>query len=184
MRFAAFLRGVNVGGHRTLKMADLRAAFERMGFENVHTIQASGNVVFESGAGDEPAPTERIEAELERLLGYPIKVLVRRVDDLVSLVQSDPFGGVAVAPDTKLYVTFLSLPVESGTERGQERTEGLPTNPEPGLVLVRVTAEEVLSAVTVSRGFGTPELMTFLEKAFGPSVTTRNWNTIRKIVAR
>jgi uncharacterized protein (DUF1697 family) len=185
MRFAAFLRGVNVGGHRPLKMADLRAAFEGMGFENVQTILASGNVVFDSDVGDERALSERIEAELDRLFGYPITVIVRRLDDLVRLVESDPFKGVAVTPDTRFYVTFVSLPVKSETGASPAHdSEGGPTNPATGLVVVRVSSRDVLSAVTISPGFGTPELMTFLEKEFGPSVTTRGWNTIRKIVDR
>ena len=79
MRYAAFLRGVNVGGHRPLKMADVRAAFERMGFGNVRTVLASGNVVFYGGGhdpekGDLAELTARIESDLERVLGYPITV--------------------------------------------------------------------------------------------------------------
>lgn len=179
MRYAAFLRGVNVGGHRPLKMADVRAAFERMGFGNVRTVLASGNVVFDGGGhdpekGDLPELTARIESDLERVFGYPIAVALRRVADLQRLVASDPFKDVAATPDTRLYITFLSHPVRSGTR-------ARPGKRVADLRLVQITPGEVLSAITLSPGWGTSELMAFLEKEFGPGVTTRNWNTITRI---
>ncbi len=179
MRYAAFLRGINVGGHKPLRMADLRTAFERMGFQSVKTVLASGNVVFDDGEDDPgeehvAALTARIEAELGRFFGYPIAVAVRRVADLQCLVASDPFKGVAATPDTRLYVTFLSHPVGNGTSIR-------PGKREADLRLVQVTPGEVLSAITLSPGWGTTEMMASLEKEFGPGVTTRNWNTITRI---
>lgn len=179
MRYVAFLRGVNVGGHKPLKMADLRAAFERMGFRNVRTVLASGNVVFDGGGhkpeeGDLAELTARIESDLGRVFGYPITIALRRVADLQHLVASDPFKDVVTTPDTRLYVTFLSQPVRSGTS-------ARPGMPEAYLRLVRITSGEVLSAITLSPGWGTSELMAYLEKGFGPGVTTRNWNTITRV---
>jgi uncharacterized protein (DUF1697 family) len=184
--YVAFLRGINVGGHKPLKMVDLRAAFEGMGFQNVRTVLASGNVVFDAAAvGAAPdgagAPEElaalgaHIEAGLNQVFGYPIAVAVRRVADIERLVASDPFKGVATTPESRLYVTFFAHPVENGTRISPERRES-------GLGIVRVTPGEVLSAITLSPGWGTTELMAFLEKEFGPGVTTRNWNTVLRIV--
>ncbi len=179
MRYAAFLRGVNVGGHKPLRMVDLRAAFELMGFRHVKTVLASGNVVFDGGGrhpeeGDLAELTARIESDLGRVFGYPISVVLRRVADLQRLVASDPFEDVATTPDTRLYITFLSHPVRSGTR-------ARPGKPEADLRLIQITPGEVLSAITLSPGWGTSELMAFLEKEFGPGVTTRNWNTIARI---
>jgi uncharacterized protein (DUF1697 family) len=179
MRYAAFLRGVNVGGQKPLRMADLRAAFERMGFGNVRTVLTSGNVVFDitQQAAEEEDFADlgaRIESDLGRVLGFPITVALRRVADLQRLVASDPFGSVAITPNTRRYVTFLSHPVRSGTR-------ARPGKREADLRLVRITPAEVLSAITLSPGWGTSELMAFLEKEFGPGVTTRNWNTIARI---
>jgi uncharacterized protein (DUF1697 family) len=186
VRFVAFLRGINVGGRKPVKMEELRAAFSALGFRDVRTIQASGTVVFEApdeaaggaddaaGVADEPAG--RIGAGLERSLGYPVRLMVRPVSELEALVESEPFAGVRMSPATRLYVTFLSSPVGSGTELGLDRDERIN--------LVRITGREVLTAIELAPGWGTTELMAWLEKTFGRDVTTRNWNTILKIVGR
>jgi uncharacterized protein (DUF1697 family) len=180
VRYAAFLRGINVGGHKALTKDALRAAFQGMGFENVRTIQASGNVLFDAGeevaAGHDQAEIDSLAARigdgLEQALGYRIGVIVRRLADLELLVASDPFQGVAVNPETRLYVTFLSRPVKNGTE----------IRPGSGSAhVVRATEGEVLTVITLSPGSGTTELMAWLEKRLGKDVTTRNWNTVLKI---
>ncbi len=197
MRFAAFLRGINVGGHKVVKMADLQAAFEVMGFENVRTIQASGNVVFDArgGVGAETGLTVasatdqdavlagRIEDGLEEALGYPVGVAVRRLEDLERLVESRPFEGVPITPDTRLYVTFLLQPADNGTEVGPEEDSrrAKPAQP-PELRVAQVTDGEVLTAISLSPRWGTTDLMDWLEEGYGPGITTRNWNTIAKLV--
>ena len=173
-RYVAFLRGINVGGHRPVKMADLAAAVARMGFEHVRTVQASGNVVFDSAGADPDAVAARVEAGLRETLGYSVGVLVRRATDLQALVDSDPFSAVSVTPATRLYVTFLSRPVKSRTE----------IRPNDNVQVVDITEGEVLTAIELSAGWGTTELMTWLEKEFGGGLTTRNWNTIARIVGR
>ena len=74
-------------------------------------------------------------------------------------------------PETRLYVTFLSRPAENGT--------GI--NPEARIRLLKVGELEVLTAIDLAPGWGTTELMAWLERRFGKDVTTRNWNTILKI---
>jgi uncharacterized protein (DUF1697 family) len=171
MRYVAFLRGINVGGRKSVRMADLRAAFEAMGFEGVRTVQASGNVIFEAdGEVGSGALAARIESELEHVLGYSVGVAVRTLADVERLVASDPFQGVIVNPETRLYVTFLSHP------------GGSPDAADGNLRLVAITAGEVLTAITLAPRWGTTDLMAWLEKEFGRDVTTRNWNTIAKIV--
>ena len=177
MRFVAFLRGINVGGRRPVKMEELRAAFSVLDFRDVRTVQASGNVVFEAPDGEtEAAVGAAVAAGLERSLGYPVQLLVRPVGELEALVESAPFAGVPVSPATRLYVTFLSSPGENETDLGPSRDDRI--------TLVRVTGREVLTAIELAPGWGTTELMSWLEKAFGRDVTTRNWNTILKIVGR
>ena len=180
VRYAAFLRGVNVGGHKPVKMADLRVAFEGMEFQKVKTVLASGNVVFERPAGaDLPDNaldlTVYIEKNLELSFGYPIAVALRTTADLQRLVESDPFKGVAMTPDTRLYVTFLSDPAKSRPDFSYSAPEG-------DLRIVRVGPGEVCSVLTLSPARGTTELMALLEREFGSGVTTRNWNTVGKVV--
>jgi uncharacterized protein (DUF1697 family) len=179
MRYVAFLRGINVGGNRPVKMTDLQATFEGMGFQNVRTVLAGGNVVFDAAPVDDPvALGARIEAGLCEVFGYPIAIALRSMADLEGLVASDPFKELARTRDTRLYVTFLSRPVEKRTGINPETRKGGGSDPR----LVLVAPGEVLSAITLSPGRGTTELMGFLEGEFGRVVTTRNWNTVVKIV--
>jgi uncharacterized protein (DUF1697 family) len=182
MRYVALLRGINVGGRRPVKMAELQAAFDSAGFTAVRTVQASGNVVFEAADEYAHVVTRRIEEALDEVSsagdsGGPatnragMAVLVRRLSDLRRLVDSEPFGGVPIEPATRLYVTFLAHPAKTAR----------PAHPKVNLV--KVTEEEVLTAITLSPDWGTTDLMAWLEREFGPGVTTRNWNTVVKIAS-
>jgi len=155
-------------------MPALRKAFEAMGFKNVRTVLASGNVVFEPTG----KKAEDFEAAIARGLagafGFPVPVLLRSMRELAALVAADPFKGLASGADTKLYVTFLprDRPGASGAR--------LPAPPK-GARIVGVRPGEICSAVTLSGGAGTPELMAFLEKSLGKDVTTRNWQTVKRL---
>jgi uncharacterized protein (DUF1697 family) len=76
VRHLALLRGINVGGKTLIRMADLKACFERLGLEAVSTYIASGNVLFETGEADAAGLAATIEAAIERDLGLPVKVVV------------------------------------------------------------------------------------------------------------
>lgn len=91
-RYAAFLRGINLG-RRRVKMADLRRHIEVLDVENVGTILASGNVVFDAPAGHPPELERRIEGHLEGALGFEVDTLVRTMERLVELADPDLAGG-------------------------------------------------------------------------------------------
>ena len=169
----AFLRGINVGGHRKIPMADLKKAFESMGFRNVRTVLASGNVVFEASRKD-PHLDQTIFRGLEKAFGFPVKVVLRTVRELRTLVASDPFKDVPAAPNVKLYVTFLAIKKRAGSRRY------LPA-PSAGFCILRVAPGEIFSVVTLLPGVGTTEPMASLEKAVGHDVTTRNWQTVIRL---
>ncbi len=103
----AFLRGINVGGHHKIPMPALRKAFEAMGFKNVRTVLASGNVVFETTGKKAEDLEGTIARGLAGAFGFPVPVLLRSMRELAALVAADPFKGLAPSADTKLYVTFL-----------------------------------------------------------------------------
>ena len=169
----AFLRGINVGGHKKIPMAALKSSFEAMGFRNVRTVLGSGNVVFES-PGKDPNLDQTISQGLEKAFCFPVKVVLRTVRELRAMVESDPFRGIPSGPDIKFYVTFLA-------QRTPDRSRLRVPAPAKGVRIVRVTQGEILSAVTLSPGVGTPDLMAFLEKAVGSEVTTRNWQTVARL---
>jgi len=106
-RHAAFLRGMNVGGHR-ITNDELRVLFAAMGFRDVQTFRASGNVVF---AGDVEATEDiasRIERELELSLGYAVPTFLRTEEEVRSIAAAQPFDLELLASSAgKLQVGML-----------------------------------------------------------------------------
>jgi uncharacterized protein (DUF1697 family) len=95
LRYLALLRGVNVGGKNLVKMADVRAAFESMGFADVATYIASGNVLFRAPRQRREELAARIESELTRRFGVELKVVLLTEARLKAVVEGAPrgFGG-------------------------------------------------------------------------------------------
>jgi uncharacterized protein (DUF1697 family) len=107
-RYVAFLRGMNLGGRR-IKNDELRRHFEEMGFEEVATFRASGNVIFASAKREaEGKLAQRVEAELDARLGYDVPVFLRSAEEVAAIVAYEPFEPKAVAKSKgKLQVSFL-----------------------------------------------------------------------------
>ena len=107
-RYVAFLRGMNLGGRR-IKNDELRARFEEMGFAEVATFRASGNVIFGVEKGeDEAALAERIEAGLSEALGYEVPAFLRSAAEVGEIRMHVPFDpGLVEASAGKLQVSML-----------------------------------------------------------------------------
>ena len=104
-RYAAFLRGINVAG-RTATSDQLRGAFEELGFEDVSTFRASGNVIFDARGKVEGA---RVEAALEKMLGYEVATFVRNKREVAAIAAHEPFDSRALkASKGKLHVVLAS----------------------------------------------------------------------------
>lgn len=88
-RYFALLRGINVGGHR-IKMDRLRELIEALGFAQVETFIASGNVIFSSPSQDVRAMEERIARHLHEALGYEVTTLIRTQSELDSIAAFEP----------------------------------------------------------------------------------------------
>jgi uncharacterized protein (DUF1697 family) len=109
LRYVAFLRGVNLGSRRRVRNDDLRRWLEEMGFEDLATFRASGNVVFgtpKREAKDELA--KRVEAGLEERLGFEVVVFLRSIEEVAAIAAREPFDSKAVARSKgKLHVSLL-----------------------------------------------------------------------------
>ena len=95
-RYAALLRAINVGGH-TVKMDELRALFESVPLKRVESVIASGNILFESASTDAAKLESRIEAKLEKALGYEVGTYLRTGPELAA-VSASPTTAVASPP--------------------------------------------------------------------------------------
>ncbi len=174
--YAAFLRGINVGGQRRVTMNRLCKVFESLGFMNVKTLLASGNVLFESQRANTGRLVRRIEVRLKKTFGHDSYVIVRPLEELRDLVASNPFKGIRVTPWTRLFVTFL--PEEPRT------TLKIPyRSPDKSFRIIRLRDREVCSVLTLGPQWAKNlRQMNVLEKEFGKKVTTRTWNTVVRVV--
>src|SRR5215216_880237 len=108
MKYVAFLRAINVGGH-TVKMDHLRSLFEALGFSNVETFIASGNVIFDSKSQNTKALEKKIESCLEEALGYKVATFIRATDELAAIANYKPFNDAELkAEGNALYIAFLA----------------------------------------------------------------------------
>ena len=169
----AFLKGVNIGGHKKVPMPALKKVFGGMGFKNVRTVLISGNVAFEA-PGKKPPSGPALSRELEKVFGFPILVILRTAAEIGAMIAADPFRGVPFGPAIKPCVTFLP---DKDARRPRIR---LP-EPERGLRIVRVTPSDIFSIVCYDEAGRTPALMSYVEKVFGADGTTRTWGTVLKL---
>ena len=106
-RYLALLRAINVGGHRVIKMADLRQTIESLGFRDVDTHIQSGNVFFNSDTSD----TQKLEKTVQRAIrddfGFDVTVILRTPEQLSRIVESNPFKNLD-EDAYKIYVAFLA----------------------------------------------------------------------------
>jgi uncharacterized protein (DUF1697 family) len=107
-RYVALIRGVNVGGHSIIKMADLRKVFESAGFTEVVTHIQSGNVIFSTHHSDREQLAEQIEQKLAPALGNRVEVFLRSRDELEEAFAHNPFKSEARDKVQSTYLMFLS----------------------------------------------------------------------------
>jgi uncharacterized protein (DUF1697 family) len=108
-RYAAFLRGINLGSRRRVSSAELRSQFEELGFQDVDTFRTSGNVIFAAGREPLARVADRIEQGLARALGYEVAIFLRTARQIRALADHQPFAPRAVQGSTgKLQVLMLS----------------------------------------------------------------------------
>jgi uncharacterized protein (DUF1697 family) len=172
--YVALLRGINVGGHRLIKMPELQRLFEAMGFGRVRTYIQSGNVVFTSAADDPPEPLrQRIEREIAARFGFPVTVVLRTAAALERIITDCPFAAGALAEGENLYLALLA---DAPSLEGVERLRAY----DGGSDEARVAGREVYLLYRRSMR-DTPLTNAFLERTLGVAATTRNWRTMRTL---
>jgi uncharacterized protein (DUF1697 family) len=175
LRYVAFLRAINVGGH-VVKMAELKKMFEAMGFKSVETFIASGNVIFDSAATDTAKLERKIEKGLEKALGYEVATFVRTVDELAAIDENCPYSADAVSKSTTYNVAFTNIDL-GDTHRAKVKQYDSEVSD------FRAKGREVHWLCDV-RQSDTDFTGAKFEKEMGLKATWRNINTVRRIVAK
>ena len=162
--YVALLRGVNLVGKSTLKMADLKTIAVDLGLENARTYIASGNLVF---ASDEPEEKLRpvLEKDLQKHMGKQVRVMLRTADEMEEVVKANPFTD---QPGNRVQAFFIDEPPPGNllsTVRNKADDERIATGP-----------REVFVAYG-ERGIGKSRLRIPAAEAG----TARNMNTVVKL---
>ncbi len=171
--YVAFLRGINVGGTSVIKMAELRKAFESLGFTQVKTVLASGNVIFEAPRKAASMLVRDIQHGVGQRMGRDITAIVRPLEDLRKLAESGPFEGMESKPGDRLFVTLVS---RVAPEAKNHEVSGR------GFEILSYSDGIICSVLHEEPGVGAVQLMSAIEREFGSNVTTRSWETMQKIL--
>jgi uncharacterized protein (DUF1697 family) len=154
------------------KMSELATCFATAGFTDVKTVLGSGNVVFSARELSESAVERKAEKAMSEHLGRTFYTIARAVDDLEDLLAKDPFAAFKLAPGSKRVVSFV--------REEPSKKPRLPVERDRARVLA-VAGRDIFTAYQPSpRG---PVFMELIKELFGEQVTTRTWDTLKKVVA-
>jgi uncharacterized protein (DUF1697 family) len=170
--YICLLRGINVGGNKRIKMADLRDLFKTLGIADAKTLLASGNVVFQSDETDPAKLVAAIEAAIQAAYGFESKIIMRTHAALQAVIEKSPFEPDEV-DGSKLLVMFL---------RDAPAAQHIAAFNESHSTVERVvfTGDEIF--IDYADGIGTSKLSNnALEGKLKVIGTGRNWNTVLKI---
>lgn len=171
--FIAMLRGINVSGHRIIKMEALRASLAGLGFKHIQTYVQSGNVIFEA---DEPVAglAGKISQKILDDFSFDVPVLVKTDKELAEIIDRNPFVKDKAMDAEKLHVTFLS---DDPPKNAVELLQPLAAGEEQARIAGRAVY------LYCPNGYGNTKLTnTAIEKKLACGATTRNWKTTRKLL--
>ncbi len=171
--WVVLLRGVNVGGHNKVPMAELRAGLEAAGCEAVATYIASGNVALRAGSSDPAAVARLVQSVIADLFDLNIAVMVRSPAQLQAAVDANPFPDRTGEPKN-LYCAFTSEPVTDGQLDDFDHDRYAPDQLATGAGELYAYYPDGMSRSKLNSAA--------VDKAAGGPTTARNWNTLTKLL--
>ncbi len=168
------LRGINVGGHKKVPMAELRTLLEGLGHGGVRTYLQSGNAVLTADHGDDESLAAEVRAAIEGRFGFAVDVLVRDHAYLKAVADACPFPAVDLEAK-QLHVTYFSGPVDAARFVSVEQRAFLPEEFRLGDRALYLYAPDGLGRSKLAEQLARPGLTK------GLIATTRNWNTVTRL---
>lgn len=172
MKHLAFLRAINVGGNRIIKMTDLKKSFEDLGFKNVKTYIQTGNVFFDSNENSSSLE-KKIEAKLLKDYGFEVTTFVRTIDEIKKIAEAEPFKDKANGTTIQTYVSFLP---EEPTGEQKKLVENLSGE----IDKFKIIGRELYILIYKDKG-KSAFTNNFTDKYLKMSSTNRNMKTIYKL---
>jgi uncharacterized protein (DUF1697 family) len=172
MRYAAFLRGINVGGRKKVPMAALRELLQDLGYADVVTHLQSGNAVFSSPGRSPHSLARTIADRIAGEFGMDVKVVIRTGSELAGVVRRSPLPDGPENP-SRFFVAFLSAAPEPAATGA---VESMSFGPD------RIWISGAEAYLWCPAGAADTRLTNnFLEKRLKVTATSRNWNTVLKL---
>jgi uncharacterized protein (DUF1697 family) len=175
-RFVAFLRAINVGRGRTVKMQSLRQVFESLGLSRVATFIASGNVIFETMTRDTNTLERKLEKRLREVLGYEVPTFIRSEAELEKIANYQPFRQSKLDAAASSNIIFLA---DRPDQKLKQRVRELRTNTDS----FQVHGREIYW-LRRRKQSGSPVSTVPLGKTLSQPFTIRWVNTIKKIASK
>ncbi|MGH1296563.1 DUF1697 domain-containing protein [Bacillus pretiosus] len=168
--YIALLRGINVGGHKIIKMADLKEMFESIGLKQVKTYIQSGNIVFKSEENI-TFLKERIQSEIKNVFGFDVPVMLSIHDEFINIIKSCPYEADSLLEGESIHVAFLANEL-SEKEKGQLLMQKNETED--------CYIHEKVVYLLFKNSIRNSKLMNQFQKLYTPA-TIRNWRTVNKL---
>ena len=174
MKYVSLLRGINVGGQKAVKMADLKELYLRLGFDEVVTYIQSGNVIFLAEKANSSDLIRIIESAIFLKYNFDVPVLVLPMLKMKKIVAQNPFITLGITDIKKLHVTFLE---KEPDENILKEFKSDPDSEDQFLIVKDVVY------LHCPNGYGKTKLTNdFFETKLKMKATTRNWKSACKIV--
>ena len=171
--FMSLIRGINVGGHRQIRMNELKELHESLGLRDVLTYIQSGNVVFTSDDADVARLQRHIEDGFEKKFDFHAEVIVRTSVELRDIIENNPFHGQPGKESKWVVVMFLAASPDNTAQEDLLKAYGGPEE-------IFIIGQEVY--IYYPNGIGRSKLTgSLIEKKLKTVGTARNWNTILKL---
>lgn len=172
--YISILRGINVSGHKMIKMDALKQLYVDLGFSNVQTYIQSGNVVFQSQSQNTNEIATQIEEKISEIFKFEVPVLVLEFEELKSIIAQNPFTKDLNKDVSSFHITFLK---EIPSEENCNKIKDLQSNNDEFLIIDKSIY------LYCPNGYGNTKLNNnFLENKLKTTATTRNWKTVNELV--
>lgn len=171
--YISILRGINVSGHKIIKMEALRTSYENMGFSNVKTYVQSGNVIFSYEDIEINKLEEQIFQQIKKDFGFDVPIIVLSVEKLEEIIKGNPFLKDKSKEESFMHVTFLASKSETNNfdaieEKKQDNED--------------IVFSNYAVYLYCPNGYGNTKLNNnFIETKLKVRATTRNWKTTNEL---
>ena len=174
MKHLALLRGINVSGHNMIKMDALKSMLEKIGFHNIETYIQSGNVFLESEDENAQSVGFTIKQEIVKQLGFDVPTIVINKSDLEKCLTNNPFFKEKDLDTKKLYVAFISKELNNNALNDLKISQFKPDE-------AFIDGNRIYMKLETGAG-NTKLTQKYIEKKLSVTATSRNWNTVNKLL--